>query len=170
MCRDPDITESIKLCYISQDRKMGGLPSWLPSAMPFFPHLILAYKQASYALWKFPWSNLSYFCPSPGASVCLWCVLVKSKQAQHWFGALLCLVLRYVWAPSPTFLFCKKLSWAAFGRRIRQGNKGKPQQREFFNLGSKDKVFGEVMEHPLIDVGFFMDRYNLMWFWAPKWE
>lgn len=29
---------------------MGGLPSWLPSAMPFFPHLILAYKQASYAL------------------------------------------------------------------------------------------------------------------------
>lgn len=72
------------------------------------------------------------------------------------------MVLRYVWAPSPTFLFCKKLSWAAFGRRIRKGSKGKPQQREFFSLGSKDRVFSEVMQHPLIDVGFFMDRYNLM--------
>lgn len=168
MYRYPDITQSIKLCYVSQHREMESLPSWLPSAMPLFPHLILAYKQASWALWE-PSLDLSYFCPFPGASVCFCLLFIKSKQLQHWFGAVLCMVLRYVWAPRPTFLFCKKHGWTAFRRRIRQGNKGKPQQREFFSLASKHKVFSEVMQHHLIDVVFFMDRYNLMWFSTSKW-
>lgn len=107
MCRYPGITESIKLRYVSQDRKMEGLPSWLPSAMPFFPHLILAYNQAICALWKLSldliWVTfvllLMHLCACDVYSLspsrhsiglvlcCAWCWGMFGLQAPHFYFA-----------------------------------------------------------------------------------
>lgn len=170
MCRYPGITESIKLCYVSQDRKMEGPPSWLPSAMPFFPHLILAYNQAVCALWKLSLDLIWVTFVLLLVHLCA-CDVYSLSPSRHSTGLVLCCA--WCWGmfglQAPHSYFART-QLSCIWKKDQEGNKGKPQQREFFSLGSKDRVFSEVMQHPLIDVGFFMDRYNLMWFWALKWE
>lgn len=167
--------------YLGIERQMESLSSWFPSAMPFFPHLILGYKQASCVLWKLSldviWVTWVVLLPghtcacavytlSPSnhgiglVPCCGWCWGMFGFQAPHFY---------FAWGSQGCFGNCSP-SWAAFERGIRQEKRRKPQQRKSFSLGSKDRVFSEVnMQHPLIGVEFFRDRINLMWLWAPKW-
>lgn len=167
MYRYPDITESIKLICISA-QKNGRSAFLAPFCHALLPSFDLSLETSKLCFMKaFSWSNLSYFCPSPGASLCLFCLLFKSRQSQHWFGAVLCMVLRYVWAPSPTFLFAR--SSAELHLEEGSGRRRKENHRRGSSLawGARTGSSVGVVQHS-VDVWFFMDRFNLMWFWA-KW-
>ena len=119
MYRYPTSQAAYSYTYISRDRKADEMSSFLaPFCHALLPSFDLRLQTSKLCLVKaFPWCHLSYFCSSPWAYVCLCCLFIKPQQPWQWFGAVLWVMLRYVWAPSPTFLFCMRLTrvlWKLF--------------------------------------------------------
>lgn len=103
---------------ISWDRKSDTKsPSLAPFCHAILSLFDLRLQASTLCLVKaFSWCCMNYFCPL-WAYVCFCSLFIKTQQSWHWFGAMLWVMLRYVWTPSPIFLFLMRLTrvfWKLF--------------------------------------------------------
>lgn len=145
--------------YISQDRKGDEKCSFLaPFYHALLPSVDLRLQTRKLCHVKaFPRCHLSYFWPSPWAYACLCCLFIKPQQPWDWFGAMLWVILKYVWAQSATFLFCMRFTgvlWKLFTQlsciwKRDQAGEEKKITTGHINVSHVSEV---DMQHPLIVV------------------